>query len=60
MIKLPIAKFFLFNKFIDPEIDVMQVIIGDPRTKLIKIIFILKSSILSKNPAIGIRIKKGA
>ena len=33
IIKLPIAKFLLFNKFIDPEIDDMQVIIGMPSKK---------------------------
>lgn len=36
MIRLPIAKFLLFNKFIDPEIDEMHVIIGDPIRKLKK------------------------
>ena len=38
MIKLPMAKFFLFNKFIDPEIDAIQVMMGDPIKKLRKII----------------------
>ena len=60
IIKLPIAKFLLFNKFIDPEIEAMQVIMGDPIKKLKKIMYILSISILSKRPAIGIIIKKGS
>ena len=59
IIKLPMAKFLLFNKYIDPEIEAIQVIIGDPIKKLIKIIFKLEISILSKRQAIGIIIKKG-
>ena len=39
IIKLPIAKFFLFNKFIDPDIEVIQVIINDPIKKLTNIFF---------------------
>jgi hypothetical protein len=59
IIKLPTAKFFLFNRFIDPEIAVMQVIIGDPIKKLNKIFFKLTISMPNKIPAIGIIIKKG-
>ena len=57
--KLPIVKFFLFNKFIDPEIDVIQVIITDPIKKLKTIIFKLCISILSSKKDIGIIRKKG-
>ena len=53
------AKFLLFNKYIDPEIEAIQVIIGDPIKKLKKIIFKLEISILSKRQAMGIIIKKG-
>ena len=59
IIKLPREKFLLFNKFIDPEIDAMHVIVGDPIKKLKKIIFKLKISILSKKQAMEIIIKKG-
>ena len=59
MITLPIAKFLLFNKFIDPEIEAIEVNIGDPIKKLIRIKFILGSSILSKIAARGMTIKKG-
>jgi len=37
IIRLPIAKFLLFNRFIDPEMDEMHVMIGDPIRKLKKI-----------------------
>ena len=59
MIILPMAKFLLFNKFIDPEIEAIEVNIGDPIKKLIRIKFILGSSILSKIAARGMTIKKG-
>ena len=59
MITLPMAKFLLFNKFIDPEIEAIEVNIGDPIKKLIRIKFILGSSILSKIAARGMTIKKG-
>ena len=59
MIILPMAKFLLFNKFIDPEIEAIEVKIGDPIKKLIRIKFILESSIFNKIAAIGIMIKKG-
>ena len=59
MIILPMAKFLLFNKFIDPEIEAIEVNIGDPIKKLIRIKFILWSSIFNKITAIGIMIKKG-
>ena len=58
IIKLPIAKFFLFNRFIEPEIDEIQVIMGEPIKKLKSTnskfcIFIFKSSqamgIIKKN-----------
>ena len=53
------AKFCLFNKFIDPEIEDIQVIVGEPIKKLKKIIFRLLKSIFSKMHASGIIIKKG-
>ena len=59
MITLPIAKFLWFNKFIDPEIEAIEVNIGDPIKKLIRIKFILGGSIFNKIAAIGIMIKKG-
>ena len=59
IIKLPIAKFFLFNKFIEADIDVMQVIIGDPIKKLKNIVLILTKSTFSKILEIGITTKKG-
>ena len=59
MITLPMAKFLLFNKFIDPEIEAIDVKIGDPIKKLIRIKFVLGSSIFSKITARGIMIKKG-
>ena len=59
MIKLPIVKFLLFNKFIDPEIDAIDVNIGDPIKKLKKIKFILESSRFIKMAAKGIIMKKG-
>ena len=59
IITLPMAKFLLFNKFIDPEIEAIDVNIGDPIKKLIRIKFILGSSILSKIAARGMTIKKG-
>ena len=58
-IKLPNVKFFLFNKFIEPDIDVMQVIIGDPIKKLKNIVLILTKSTFSKILEIGITTKKG-
>ena len=59
IITLPMAKFLLFNKFIDPEIEAIDVNIGDPIKKLIRIKFILGSSMLSKIAAKGMMIKKG-
>lgn len=59
MITLPMAKFLLFNKFIDPEIEAIDVNIGDPIKKLIRINFTLGSSIFSKIAARGMMIKKG-
>ena len=59
IIKLPMAKFLLFNKYIDPEIEAIQVIIGDPIKKLKKTIFKLEISILSKRKDMGIIKKKG-
>ena len=59
MITLPIAKFLLFNKFIDPEIEAIDVNIGDPIKKTIRIKFILGISIFSKITARGIMIKNG-
>ena len=58
IIKLPMAKFFLFNKYIDPEIEAIQVIIGEPIKKLKKIIFILDISILSKRQAMGYNVEQ--
>ena len=59
MITLPMAKFLLFNKFIDPEIEAIDVNIGDPIKKLTRIKFILGSSVFNKIAARGIMIKKG-
>ena len=59
MMTLPMAKFLLFNKFIDPEIEAIEVNIGDPIKKLIRINLILGGSILSKIAARGMIIKKG-
>ena len=41
IIRLPIEKFLLFNKFIDPEIEEIEVKIGDPIRKVNKIKVIL-------------------
>ena len=38
IITLPIAKFLLFKRFIEPEIDARAVKIGEPRIKVIRII----------------------
>ena len=59
MITLPMAKFLWFNKFIDPEIEAIDVNIGDPIKKLIRIKFTLGSSIFSRIAARGMIIKKG-
>ena len=59
IIKLPIVKFVLFNKFIDPDIDAMQVIVGEPIRKLMNIVLVLIKSIFNKILANGITIKKG-
>ena len=59
IIKLPIAKFLLFNKFIEPEIEDMQVIVGVPSKKLKKIIFTLTNSIFNKIIDNNIANKKG-
>ena len=59
MITLPMAKFLLFNKFIDPEIEAIDVNIGDPIKILIRIKFTLGGSIFSKIAARGMIIKKG-
>ena len=58
IIKLAIVKFFLFNKFIELDIDVMQVIISDPIKKLKHIVFKFTKSRFNKILAIGITIKK--
>lgn len=59
-IKLPNVKFFLFNKFIELDIDEMQVIMGDPIKKLNNINFKFIKSIFNKTLAIGITKKKGS
>ena len=59
IIKLPIVKLFLFNKFIEPDIAVIHVIIGDPIKKLRYINFILLKSIFNKIFVMGIIAKKG-
>ena len=59
IIKLDIVKFFLFNKFIELDIDVMQVIISDPIKKLKHIVFKFTKSRFNKILATGITIKKG-
>ena len=59
MIILPMAKFLLFSKFIDPEIEATDVNIGDPIKKLKRIKFILGNSIFNKITARGIIIKNG-
>jgi len=59
IIKLPTAKFLLFSKFIDPEIAVMHVRVGEPIKKLIKITIMLLNSTFNTKPAIGIIMKNG-
>ena len=59
IITLPMAKFLLFNKFIDPEIEAIDVNIGDPIKKLIRINFILERLIFNKIAARGMMIRKG-
>ena len=59
MITLPMAKFLLFNKFIDPEMEAIDVNIGDPIKKLIRINFILGRFMFNKIAARGMIIKKG-
>jgi len=60
IISPPIEKFLLFNKFIDPDIADIQVIITDPIKKLKYTIFKLSNCISNKRNAIGRIIKKGA
>ena len=59
IIKPPIVKFFLFKRFIEPDIVAIQVMVGEPIKKLKYIIFRLLKSIFNKIVAIGITIKNG-
>ena len=60
IITLPIAKFLLFNKFIEPEIEARDVNTGEPRKKVIRIRYISSVSIPNIRHAIGIIIIKGS
>ena len=57
---LPIAKFLLFKRFIEPEIDANDVNTGEPRKKVTRIKYILSVSIPNIRQAIGITIIKGS
>jgi len=59
-ITLPMAKFLLFKRFIEPEIEASDVNIGDPRRKVIRIKYILPVPIPKIRQAIGIIITKGS
>ena len=59
IIKLPIEKFVLFNKFIDAEIEIKDDKINDPIIKVNSNVDISLLGRLNKSPAIGIEIKKG-
>ena len=58
-IRLPIAKFLLFNKFIEPEIEQIQVIINEPIIKLKNTNSKLFISICNNRRAIGRMMKNG-
>ena len=58
-IMLPIAKFLLFKRFIDPEIEDNADKIGDPKTKVIITRYIFSLAMLRIKYAQGIIIKKG-
>ena len=58
-ITLPIAKFLLFKRFIDPEMEASDVKTGEPRKKVIRIKYISSVVISSIRQAIGILIIKG-
>tara|TARA_B100001250_G_C19774384_1_gene778837 strand:- start:762 stop:1085 length:324 start_codon:yes stop_codon:yes gene_type:complete len=59
IIRLPIEKFVLFNKFIEADIDPKQDKISDPMPKVIIKIIISLILRLKNKPAIGIEIKNG-
>tara|TARA_Y100001970_G_C13837620_1_gene652861 strand:+ start:474 stop:722 length:249 start_codon:yes stop_codon:yes gene_type:complete len=59
IIKLPIEKFVLFNKFIEAEIEPKHDKINDPIAKVIIKTIISLMFILKNRAAIGIEIKKG-
>ncbi len=58
-IRLPIAKFLLFNKFIEPEIEQIQVIINEPIIKLKNTNSKLFISICNNRRVIGKMMKNG-
>ena len=60
IITLPIAKFLLFNRFIEPEIEASDVNIGEPRKKVIRFKYISLFSISNIKHAIGIIARKGS
>ena len=60
IITLPIAKFLLFKRFIEPEIEASDVNTGEPRKKVIRIKYISSFSIPNIRQAIGIIIINGS
>ena len=60
IITLPIAKFLLFKRFIDPEIEARDVNTGEPRKKVIKIRYISSFVVPNIKQAIGMIIMKGS
>ena len=59
-ITLPIAKFLLFKRFIEPEIEAMDDKIGELRKKVTRIKYIFSFGTSKRKQAKGIIIKKGS